>query len=141
MQIYTVFAEQEKPGYQAWFVKNVIDGIARGARFFYPGWGLPPLYESGVKFQLPADHGGGREYFALPPVVYQKGWGDCDQLVIWRLIELHAQGEQTAECKADWIGGAMHVRLRRGNGRTEDPSRILLERQGVHVPPLFDAER
>jgi len=140
MQIYTVISEQEQPGYSAFFVKSLIDGLTRGAKFLYPGWRLPPLYDSGVKFQLPADHGGGVEYFALPPVVFAKGWGDCDQLVIWRLIELHAAGE-SAECKADWIGGAMHVRIRRENGKTEDPSRILLARQGVHVPPLFDSER
>lgn len=141
MQIYTVISEREKPGFSAYFVKHLIDGIARGAKFLYPGWRLPLLYESGVDFVLPPSHGSGHEYFALPPVVYARKQGDCDQLVIWRLIELHAAGERGAECKADWIGNAMHVRLRRQDGRTEDPARILLARRGVVIPePVDDGE-
>jgi hypothetical protein len=141
MKLYTMLSEREEPGYAAYFVKELIDGLVSGCRFLYPGWSLPLLYESGVQFRLPPDHGAGVEYFALPPVVHQKGWGDCDQLVIWRLCELHAAGERGARCKTDWIGGAMHVRIRRGNGRTEDPARILLARQGQPVPPLLDEHR
>lgn len=98
------------------------------------------LYESGVDFALPPSHGTGLEHFALPPVVYARRKGDCDQLVIWRLIELHAQGEPSAACKCDYIHSAMHVRIRRADGRVEDPSRILLARRGVVVPDIFGDE-
>lgn len=134
MEIKTIISEQEPPGMAAHFVGEVINGIAKGCRYLYPRWKLPMLYESGVDFVLPSSHGGGSEYFALPPVVYAKRTGDCDQLVIWRLIELQAHGEPSARCKADWMGHAVHVRIRRADGRIEDPSRVLLARKGVIVP-------
>lgn len=134
MIIRTAISELEPPGMSAHFVGKVIDGIAKGCRYLYPRWRLPRLYESGVEFRLPQSHGGGQEYFALPPVVYAQRFGDCDQLVIWRLIELQAFGEPSARCKADWMGQAVHVRIRRADGRVEDPSRVLLARKGIVVP-------
>lgn len=135
MEIRTYISEHEPPGMSAHFVAEVLNGIARGCRYLFPRWHLPLLYKSGVDFRLPPDHGGGVERFDLPPTVHKRGWGDCDNLVIWRLCELHHHGEHAARADTGWMGNAMHVRVLRGDGRTtEDPARILLARRGVIIP-------
>jgi hypothetical protein len=118
----------------------------------FHSWDLPPLYESGVRFAYEPDHGSGEEDFAQPPDVYARGWGDCDDLVVYRLSELLAAELQRrrfwaqpearqramlralatgvasgrlASIKADWEGDSLHVLVRLPDGSTEDPSIIL----------------
>ena len=105
-------------------VKGIIEGAAYGCVDAFRSWRLPPLYASGVQFQYEPQHGTGLEMFDLPPVVYQRQWGDCDDLVIWRICELVAHGER-ATCKADFVGEQLHVLVRRANGKTEDPAILL----------------
>jgi hypothetical protein len=141
LRIVTRFPDELGPGNLAWFIKCDIEGKARGAYpAFLTKWKLPPLYQAGVRWQLEPNHGDGWEDFALPPDVYRKKWGDCDDLVIWRLCELwRAQGihprdvarmigtEQCATCRTIWEGNELHVlvRLPGPGDRTEDPTEIL----------------
>ncbi len=109
------------------FVKQTIEGLARGCMPAWNCWNLPPLYQSGVRFRLPKDHGAGVEYMALPPFTYADGWGDCDRLLIWWLCEQWARG-LPASVSTVWLGSRMHFEGRRSwddSGPLEDPSVIL----------------
>lgn len=86
-----------------------------------------PLYRSGVRYE-PEPWGGDPEEWAPPPVVLRRGWGDCDDLVMWRVAELRAAGEP-ATVQVMRRGVRYHVRVRRADGRVEDPSLILMERK------------
>ena len=111
----------------ALFVKATIEGFARGYLEAFKRWGLPPLYSSGVRFQLPASHGSGVEFMKAPIATYRDGWGDCDRLMVWWLCEQWAAG-RPARCSTMWLGNRMHVLGRRSwndQGPLEDPSVIL----------------
>lgn len=108
----------------AWYVKSLIEGNAYGCAHAFASWNLPALYRSGVAFRLEPEHGSGNEWFDLPLTVYRRGWGDCDDLCIWRICELVARGER-ATCKANFRHNALHVQVRREDGRVEDPSVLL----------------
>lgn len=113
------------PGELAWFVKCLLEGMAYGCVPAWRQWGLPQLYRSGIRYAFEPEHGSGNEEFALPPTVYQRGWGDCDDLVIYRLCELAAAAER-ATCRTEWRGGELHVLVRRGDGSLEDPALLLM---------------
>jgi len=90
---------------------------------------ISPIYELArtgkVRFQREA---GPHEEFADVLTVLRRGWGDCDDLVAWRVAELQAKGEK-AQVRIYWRvkNGSirMHAQVRRANGRIEDPSRYL----------------
>lgn len=122
------------PAERAWFVKSAIEGFALGCLpAFKHRWGLPPLYQSGVQFRLPPEHGSGVERMCTPLETYTTGWGDCDRLLIWWLCERWAHG-LPARCSLIFVGGNMHVLGRKSwdeRGELEDPSVYL----GARVPP------
>lgn len=121
------------PQERAWFIKRAIEGFALGCLPAFKRWGLPPLYNSGVRFRLPREHGSGVERMQLPIDTYRAREGDCDRLLIWWLCEQWAKG-RPASCSTIFIGGSMHVLGRRSwdqSGPLEDPSQIL----GAVVPP------
>lgn len=93
---------------------------------------LPPLYQTEVRYQEEPNSGSGFEQFDSPWQVFERGHGDCDDLVGWRLAELIARGVRGA--KVDIVRGTgaksnrMHARLKLPNGATDDPSiRMLRE--------------
>jgi len=86
---------------------------------------LPPLYKSGVVYRREPASGSGVEDFADPWTCFNRKWGDCDDLVIWRLAELIASGERVPAPQVCRAGTRMHVLVRRASGKLEDPSRIL----------------
>ncbi len=124
MKIATVLGAEFHGGQIAYFAKCAIEAFAKGSVPMAGVWRLPALYQSGVRFRLPRDHGSGNENFQLPNVTYANRCGDCDQLVIYRIWELLVQGEQ-ATCQARWQDNAVHVLVRRANGVLEDPSILL----------------
>lgn len=72
-----------------------------------------------------------REEWADPYTVADRGWGDCDDLVIWRLAEIWSTGEQ-AFPQVFWRVGThgYHVGLRHEkSGREEDPAFELWRKQ------------
>lgn len=89
----------------------------------------PALFDSGVfycddgKFKT-------RDPWNDIPTTLEKGCGNCTAIVGWRLAELWRQGYNDAE--ADAIHQTLpngktlfHLRIRYGNGATEDPSQVL----------------
>jgi len=84
---------------------------------------LKPLYSSGVCFR-PEPNEGRFEEWADPWTVAARGWGDCDDLVRYRVAELLAAGER-ASVQCMWVGRRMHVRVRRASMRIEDPALML----------------
>lgn len=105
-------------------VKGVCEGAAYGCADAMRAWRLPPLYQSGVRFAYEPYHGSGREAFDLPITTYQRRWGDCDDLVIYRIAELVAAGER-AMCRTVFVGERLHVLVRRADGSLEDPAILL----------------
>jgi hypothetical protein len=129
IEIGDAFAPVER----AWFVKSAIEGFALGCLPAFRRWNLPPLYQSGVRFRLPEEHGSGVERMQTPLDTFNAGWGDCDRLLIWWLCERWAQ-RQAARCSTIFLGGNMHVLGRKSwdeSGPLEDPSMVL----GAAVPP------
>ena len=139
-------------GALAWWVKCTLEGYALGCAPQMHEWGLPSLYQSGVVFRYEPNHGDGEEEFAQPPDVFARQWGDCDDLVVYRLAECLAaeldrqnffasdERRQRALLRkmcvgvasgrlpsivADWRGESLHVLIRFPNGQTEDPSILL----------------
>jgi hypothetical protein len=109
-------------------LKPLLELIVAAWLVHYRSNPLPLLYKSGVRYR-PEPNRGEYEDFKSPPQTYADGWGDCDDLVIYRCVELRARGELA---KVLWLRrrgtNAMHVLVRRANGTTEDPSVILLEK-------------
>lgn len=88
---------------------------------------LPPLYQAGVRFAHEPSVGSGVEEWADPYSVARRRWGDCDDLVLWRLGELRAAGEPASAQIVRRRGtNQFHARVRRSFGVEEDPSALLL---------------
>lgn len=81
----------------------------------------PPLYGSGIGFHPEPFKDG--EHFDLPGFALRRGWADCDDLVIWRCLELQRAGEAAVPAGV-WPKGMRryHARVRRADGTIEDPS-------------------
>lgn len=56
---------------------------------------VPPLYRSGVRYQMEPREWP-REKFDAIPEVYARKWGDCDDLAPWRCAELRRDGKRAA---------------------------------------------
>ena len=110
-------------GFTALAAAKVCSALADAYLPWYKLHPLPPLYQSGVRWQLEPGHGSGVDEFASPWTTYARGWGDCDDLLTWRLLELRAAGIRARPAFA-WRGDECHVLVSRG-GRLEDPSEIL----------------
>ena len=85
----------------------------------------PALFYSGVRYK--DDSRDKFDRWRDIPRVIRAGWGDCDDLVPWRLAELRRSG---VAAKAVVIGtrngeNLYHTYVSLPDGRTEDPSRIL----------------
>ncbi len=110
------------------FIKPLLDALVEVNRLYLRTHHVPPLYKSGVRYkQEPED--GKPEEFASIPIVLARGWGDCDDLAPWRVAELQEAGEP-ATIRISWRRSRngrrlYHVVVRRGDGRVEDPSKLL----------------
>ena len=111
-------------GHLAWLTARVLDGLAQGYVPFATLHPLPPLYQSGIRYAMEPGHGRGIEDFSNPWITLARGWGDCDDLILYRLLELLLAGEN-AHTRAEWLGNAVHVVIRRAGGQEEDPSALL----------------
>lgn len=86
----------------------------------------PSLYDAGIVYR--AEPPGVEELVDIPALL-RRGHGDCMQLVAWRVAELREQGERASVAltrpKRSHNRRYFHVVVRRANGKTEDPSRLL----------------
>lgn len=103
------------------FLKGLIEFLASSWVPIYRKAPLPLLYHgSGIRYQSEPNRGLWED-FANPGEVYERGWGDCDDLVFYRLVELLARGREASCQFIRRIGTTrMHVRVRCGNA-IEDP--------------------
>ena len=108
-------------------VRALLQVLAEHWASFLPEHPLPGLYARHIRYQREPEAGSGQEEFADPWTVLARGWGDCDDLIGYRVSELLAQGE-AATVNCIWDGVRMHVRVRRASGDLEDPAQILHER-------------
>lgn len=102
------------------------DCYAAHARAGHP---LPLLANSRIQFRNEPAAGVGVEDWADPWTVLQRGWGDCDDLVLYRLVEWRLRG-YPATVSVIWQGNGFHVRIRRPDGRLEDPAEYLKTKNG-----------
>ena len=95
---------------------------------------IPKLYKSGVRYQRDPKRGqafcdahrGACEPFLSPLEVLRRGKGDCDDLAPWLAAERILEGDAGARAEAiDSPGVGYHVIVIRGDGRREDPSKVL----------------
>jgi hypothetical protein len=104
-------------------VKSLVEGAAMGAANLRSRLPFPQLYDSGVVYKV-EDSPDEIEEFTFPWVTLARGYGDCDDLCIWRLADLYTAGER-ARCTVQYRGSELHVQIRRADGSIEDPSEIL----------------
>ncbi len=84
------------------------------------------LYESGIRYCEEALHVD--DWLDIPETL-ARGVGDCEDLACWRIAELRVRDDEHALpylSRADRPDHVLyHVKVRRVDGRIEDPSRIL----------------
>jgi len=98
----------------------------------------PALYSvRGLRFEREPFTDG--EHFDLPAVCIARGWLDCDDAAIWRLMELHRHGERSRVLgelvrgdtkpgpRVIWRDGtrSYHGQIRRADGSWEDPTKTI----------------
>jgi len=103
---------------------NIARGELRNARL--RGKKLPPLYRAGVRYERE----NGTENWKDPITVFEDGFGDCEDLAIWRTAELrnnHKAAKPYIRYRIDPVTGMYiyHVMVMRAGGKLEDPSRKL----------------
>lgn len=114
--------------YFALAVRAVMEGVIEANRIFLRHHAVPPMYSLGLKYQ--SEPPGTTEEFADIPTVLSRGWGDCDDLVAFRIAQLRHEGEH-ATPRVSWRPAAngrprlFHVLVRRADGTIEDPSALL----------------
>lgn len=88
---------------------------------------LPRVYDAPVVW-MQEPNAGQYEELADCLTVARRGWGDCDDLVPWRIAELWHTGEDpraTPKVYQRALDNLIHTEVRRGDGSVEDPARYL----------------
>jgi len=100
--------------------------VSRNRHFLRSYPKTPSLYVSGIRYRANPD--GWRD---LPSLLRDRT-GDCKELVAWRIAELREKGEDArVHVLLREPNDTHHVKIRRGDGSLEDPSRLLgLDREG-----------
>lgn len=84
---------------------------------------LPPIYKSGVRYERESAKRRTEDWLSIEQVIAQRA-GDCEDLACWRAAELIVKGEHARAIPMRTRGG-WHIVVRRADGSTEDPSRVL----------------
>lgn len=89
-------------------------------------YGAPKLYSAGVRYRREPKR---TEMWRDARWVLEHGHGDCEDLSAYLAAERVLEGDRKARpaIRGRWIDGkwTYHVVVRRGDGRIEDPSRVL----------------
>lgn len=105
---------------------------------------LPKLYSTKTKYR-PEPLGALCEEWVDPYTTHKRGYGDCDDLVIWRLAEiLNEKGYKPSDGARNapaWPAiarvrgtGRYHVVIRHRDGSLEDPAATMRDNVG-ELPP------
>lgn len=101
---------------------------------------LPGIYELPLRFR-PEPKTSIAEEWVDPYTVVRRGFGDCDDLVIFRLAQIFGeQGLPEDGIRSQlpawpcvyWLRGSgdYHVLIRHASGQDEDPAKFFLEKYG-----------
>lgn len=99
-----------------------LEGLTRVDQEILRRRALPPLYRSGAVYKREP-----REVWRTAEDVNREKWGDCEDLAAYRAAELRNSGEDAGASVVVRKTGhrTYHAQVRRGDGRIEDPSRVL----------------
>lgn len=86
------------------------------------GRAMPPLYKSGVRY---AKEPWPRECWQTAVQTLAQGYGDCEDLVGWRVAELLEASKVARPKVVRASQDYWHVVVEHGSGEIEDPSRKL----------------
>lgn len=98
-------------------IERLLNAILDGLR---PDPRLPRLYKSGIQYRL--DPG---EEWQSPWETAKRGYGDCEDLALYRALELRGVGIDARPHVYRAGPRTLHVVVRRPDGTLEDPSRVL----------------
>lgn len=105
------------------FYDAALEGLARVDTLLYQERGLASIYAGGVRYRREQPK---REEWRNADQVLREGFGDCEDLAAARVGELRAAGDVGAVAFAVQSGPRMvHIKVLRGDGGIEDPSRRL----------------
>lgn len=96
--------------------------------YLYKTRNLPDLYQAGVRYRREKTPPGrpAIERWQCVDVLYQNGWGDCEDLACARIAYLRVRGERArVRLTKRKPGHTWHVTVRRADGTNEDPSALL----------------
>jgi hypothetical protein len=97
----------------------LIEGIAQANQAYLANNSTAPLYDSGVVYRPETT-----EQWRMIPEMLESGFGDCEDLVAWRIAELRNQGyDVTPEILSTDSG--YHAVVAYSDGTLEDPSIVL----------------
>lgn len=92
---------------------------------------IPPLYSTTIRYRPEPNAGTGIEEIADPWTVLQRGWGDCDDLIRYRIAELLLNGERATVAIADHAMGMQHAMVRRASGAQPPPGIPISRKLGT----------
>ena len=119
-------------------IQDVLLGYAKAYAREFQRRPLPLFYSCGIRYR-PEDPRQAAEEWVDPYTCKERGWGDCDDMVLWRCAEaLHRLHWRDGEPLPCWPAVAnlidtetYHVVLRhRGKEQFEDPARIMADKYG-----------
>jgi len=99
---------------------QLVEGILNRILEMLPDRDVPPLYRSGIRYRR--DPG---EVWQTPSETASVGYGDCEDLALYRAYELRRAGIPARVRVYQATPKTMHVVVERGDGIIEDPSRAL----------------
>jgi hypothetical protein len=102
------------------YLVEVLITADRGYLRDYPN--TPALYQAGVRYFF------NRDRWQDIPACLARRTGDCKDLSAWRIAELREHGEAAnvdVQVRQQGNLTIYHIRVIRGDGSIEDPSRIL----------------
>ena len=121
-------ALRKNPAAIASVARGFLQGLITYDRLLLRMGAVPKLGDSSVIFKR-EPWAGRWDEFADALTCMKRGWGDCEDLVAWRVAELQEAGELAANVKIYWRelpngeADIYHAEVRRADGRVEDPAR------------------
>lgn len=116
-----------------WVAQGLAEFVIDVNRLYLRTHKVPSIYEAGVVYREEPANWPFEEFAPIPQII-MRGWGDCDDLVPWRVAELREAGEEGARVRVVWQiprrgphqgRKLFHLLAVRADGREECPSAKL----------------